>query len=322
MPNDDEMVQLGGMTVPRLGLGTMWFGTRVPPDRAQQILDHAIDAGATFIDTANNYAFWDQPGRTGDESENVIGDWLTRRGSAVRDRIVLATKIGARPRPGAPGERLGLTADAITEQMEGSLRRLRVDHVDLLYAHLDDRDTDLAETVQALQDLVKQGKTKAIAGSNLTADRLRLALDLAGDGPGYCAVQNRFSFLPPRTGTDFGVQVLLSPGVQEVAASAGVTMIAYSLLLEGAYTRPEKPLPPAYGERAGVEDRLAVLGQVASAVGLDAGQTVMAWMVNREPQVLPLAGVSRPEQVDEALEAVRTPIPAQLLARLEAAAAG
>ena len=150
-----DVLTLGPLDVPPLAVGAMFWGTRVPGETAHNLLDRAVDRGARFVDTANNYAFW-QPGAVGDESETCLGEWIASRG---RDRIVLATKIGARPaRPGAgTDDALGLSRQAIFDQTADSLRRLRTDHVDLLYAHLDDPRVPMAETVGALQEVVDGG---------------------------------------------------------------------------------------------------------------------------------------------------------------------
>ena len=181
------------LAVPPLAVGTANFGTQVEAQAAYRILDASFDAGATFVDTANNYAFW-ADGGTGDEAESVLGGWLAAR-PGVRDRVTLATKVGARPRPGGHGfgETLGLSATAIRAQVEDSLRRLRTDRVELLYAHIDDTGTPLAETVGALQEEVRRGTARAIGCSNITAPRLFTALQVAGSGPRYVAVQQRFT---------------------------------------------------------------------------------------------------------------------------------
>src|SRR2546423_866047 len=107
-----------GVPVSPLCLGTMFFGTLVDEEASFAVLDRFLDAGGTFIDTANSYSFW--AGGTGDESELLLGRWLASRG--VRDQIVLATKVGARPGLAAPRE--GLSAETIKAGLEGSLRRL------------------------------------------------------------------------------------------------------------------------------------------------------------------------------------------------------
>lgn len=115
----------------------MYFGTTVDERHAFALLDHYVGNGGRLVDTANNYAFWAEGG-TGNESEQVLGRWMAARGN--RDDVVLATKLGARPRPGSHSldDVEGLSAAAIRDQVQGSLRRLGTDQLDVLYAHIDD----------------------------------------------------------------------------------------------------------------------------------------------------------------------------------------
>jgi aryl-alcohol dehydrogenase-like predicted oxidoreductase len=304
-------VPVGGVS-----LGTMYFGSLVPGGEAHRILDAAHEAGVRFWDTANNYAFW-VPGGTGDESEECLGGWLAARGPRVRDEVVLATKLGARPRPGGRdlSAALGLSASAIREQLTGSLRRLGVDHVDVLYAHVDDPAVPLAEVVGTLNELREQGLTRAVAASNLTAGRLRAA---TATGGGYAALQQRFTYLVPDPDADLYPHVLLDAEVERVCAEAGVAMLGYSPLLGGVYTRSDRPLPSAY-RTAGAGRALRALHEVAGHVGLDAGQTVLAWMVQRARPVLPVVGVSNVEQLRSAVRAVTTALPADLVTALDTA---
>ena len=310
-----DVLTLGPLEVPPLAVGAMFWGTRVPGESAHDLLDRAVDRGARFVDTANNYAFW-QPGAVGDESETCLGEWIASRGRA---RIVLATKIGARPaRPGAgTDDALGLSRQAIFDQTADSLRRLRTDHVDLLYAHIDDPRVPMAETVGALQEVVERGWARAFAASNLTADRLAEALRATGEGPRHVALQNRFTFLPPAPGTDFGRQVLLDEAVQDACRAHGVAMVGYSTLLEGAYTRADRPLPEAY-RQPGSDEALRTLAAVADETGLDAGQAVLSWLAHRPARVIPVIGASRPDQLDSAIAAVTTPMSASAVDALDA----
>jgi aryl-alcohol dehydrogenase-like predicted oxidoreductase len=317
------MLQLGKseVSVPPLAIGTMFWGTRVPRSSAHDLLDHALEAGACFIDTANNYAFWESGG-LGDESETCLGEWIAARGPSGRDRLVLATKVGARPvKVGAGTDNaLGLSRQAVLDQVADSLRRLRTTHVDVLYAHIDDTRTPLAETIGVFQEVVDRGWARTVAASNLTADRLDEAMTTIEGGAQYAALQNRFTFLPPAPGSDFGRQVLLDDAVQAACRRHHVTMVAYSTLLEGAYTRPERPFPPAY-QRPGSAEALEVLTSVAKELDLDRGQAVLAWLAHRVTPIVPVVGVSRRLQLDSAIEAIGTPVPPEAIAALEEARA-
>lgn len=318
-----KMMQLGGseVSVPPLAIGTMFWGTRVPRSSAHDLLDYALEAGACFIDTANNYAFWESGG-LGGESETCLGEWIAARGPSGRDRLVLATKVGARPvRVGeGTGNALGLSRQAVLDQVTDSLRRLRTTHVDVLYAHIDDTHTPLTETIGVFQEVVDRGWARAVAASNLTAARLHEAMTVVEGGAQYAALQNRFTFLPPAADSDFGRQVLLDDAVQAACRAHHVTMVAYSTLLEGAYTRPERRLPPAY-QRPESDQALEALTSVARDLDLDRGQAVLAWLAHRATPIVPVVGVSRREQLDSAIDAVDTPVPAAAVAALDQARA-
>ena len=319
-----ETIELGSnspndaLMVPPLAVGTMYFGTRVAPTIAHEILDAALDTGATFLDTANNYAFWVEDG-TGDESETVLGDWFGARPGA-REQVVLATKIGARPRPGTRSldEALGLSAPAVREQTEHSLMRLRTDRIDVLYAHIDDTRVPIEETVGALQEEVRRGTARVIACSNITSSRLGAGLRAAADGPRYSVVQQRFTYLTAAPGADLSPHVLLDDDLIALAVGQHLSLAGYSPLLGGAYTRDDRRLPDAYRHGA-TASQLAALARAADSTGLDAGQVVLAWMAGRAVPVLPVVGVSTRAQLDSAVRAMSAPLPAAVLADLESA---
>ncbi len=311
---------LTGMPVANLVIGTMYFGTTVPTDDAHRLLDEAFELGARFLDTANNYAFW-VPGGTGDESETCLGSWLAARGAAVREQVVLASKVGARPVPGGSdlSVTLGLSAAAIRSQVTDSLRRLRTDHLDVLYAHIDDRAVPLAETLGALSELQQEGLTRVIAASNLSIERLEEAITTGRQlGAGYAGLQQRFTYMVPDPGADLRPHVLLDEQIEARCTDAGLTMLGYAPLLSGAYSRPDRALPDGYRTPA-TEPALTVLRDVAEQAGLDAGQTVLAWMSQRARPVIPIVGVSRPEHLRSAVQAATTRLLAEHLTRLDEA---
>lgn len=309
--------EIGSVRVPPMALGTMYFGTSVSREVAHQCLDVAAAEGATFWDTANNYAFW--AGGTGDESETVLGEWFSSRGSSARDGVVLATKVGARPAPGHADleHTLGLSARAVRQQLHDCLRRLRTDRVDVLYAHMDDRDVPVAETLGAFSDLVDEGVVREVAASNFSADRLGEALAAECSHP-YRALQQRFTYLQTDPEADTGPQIVLDGDTENIASANGVTLVGYSPLLSGAYTRSDRELPAEYTTTP-TAAALSVLGTEARAVGLDAGQMVLSWMVHRPTPVIPIVGVSDPEQLRSAWRAVRTPLSEATVAALETA---
>lgn len=295
-----------GLGVSALCLGTMHFGTAVDERRAFAVLDRFTEAGGTFIDTANTYAFW-VPGGTGAESEALLGRWLASRGA--RDRVVLGTKVGALPDPpGAawPRHAEGLSHRVVRAQAEASVRRLGTDHLDVYYAHIDDRRTPLDDTVATFASLVTDGLVRVIGCSNHAAWRVAKAREIARTAglPGVTCVQQRHTYLRPRPGADFGENPHISDELLDYARDEpDLTVLGYSVLLSGAYTRPDRPLPEQYAH-ADSDRRLAVLADVANELGATRNQVVLAWLLRGDPPVLPVLGVSTVNQLDECLAAL------------------
>jgi aryl-alcohol dehydrogenase-like predicted oxidoreductase len=160
------------------------FGWTVDEPTSFRLLDALLDAGLNAIDTADVYSRWVR-GHTGGESETVIGNWLTSRGS--RDRLIVATKVGMDMGNG----NAGLSKSWIMCAVEDSLRRLKSDYIDLYQAHQDDQSTPLEETLEAFATLIQQGKVRAIGASNYAAPRLKEALDVSNVTA--CRATNRFN---------------------------------------------------------------------------------------------------------------------------------
>lgn len=322
-----HLLTAGGRSLPvsALCLGTMYFGTKVDEETSFAILDRYVAAGGTFLDTANCYAFW-ADGGTGAESEELLGRWLRSRD--LRDQVTVATKVGAAPAdPAAPygaHNREGLGRRQIREQAGQSLRRLGVDRIDLYYAHADDRRTPVEETLGAFGELVADGTVDLLGASNHTSWRLALARDVARrEGlPGYAAIQQRHSYLEARrlrVPPPDAIQLPVTAELLDYArAEPDLTVLAYSPLLLGAYTRPEVPLPEDYDTPA-APARLRVLREVAAELGATPNQVVLAWLLAGDPPVLPVIGVSSVAQLDECLGAVDLKLDPDLRQRLDAA---
>lgn len=295
-----------GITVSAFCLGTLPFGTAVDESTSFAILDRFVEAGGTFIDTSNNYAVWVEEAEGG-ESERLIGRWLASRG--LRDDIVVGTKVGAMPKswrgPDWPANAEGLSARAIRAGLEGSLRRLGAERIDLYYAHIEDRSVPLEESVAAFADLVSEGVIRLAGCSNHTADRIARARAIAtarGWAP-FRAVQQRHTYLRPRPDADFTVQEVLTDGlVDYVERQRDLSLLAYSTLLGGAYDRPDRPVPSRY-VHSGTVRKLSVLREVAAELGATAGQVVLAWLLDGRVPVIPVLGVSSVGQLEECLAA-------------------
>ncbi|GGH07304.1 aldo/keto reductase [Mucilaginibacter phyllosphaerae] len=158
-----------GIEVMPFCFGGNVFGWTADEKTSFALLDGFVDAGFNFVDTADVYSKW-APGNTGGESETIIGNWLKQGGK--RDKVILATKVG---KP-MGDDKKGLSKTYITQAVEASLSRLKTDYIDLYQSHDDDKNTPLAETMEAFDSLIKQGKVRAIGASNFSAGRFREAL--------------------------------------------------------------------------------------------------------------------------------------------------
>jgi aryl-alcohol dehydrogenase-like predicted oxidoreductase len=308
-----------------LSLGTMHFGTATDEATSFAILDRYVEAGGTFIDTSGNYAFW--VGTQGGESEELLGRWRRNRG--VGEEIVIATKVGARPR--APGTSFtdnaeGLSARVIRESAERSRDRLGMARLDLLYAHIEDPAVPLGETVEAFAALVAEGTVGLLGVSNHWAWRVERARSLAAAAglPGYEVLQYQHSYLRPRTDlpglrSPDGMPGMLGGDlVSYLRAEPELTMVAYSPLLKGGYVRQDK-LDAAEFDHPGTPARLAALREVAEDAGATVNQVVLAWLIGAQVPVIPLVGASSVAQLDESLAAVDLELTTDQRTRLDAA---
>ncbi|MBR8745156.1 aldo/keto reductase [Nocardiopsis sp. MG754419] len=316
---------LGDRRVSALCLGAMQFGSTTDPDTSLALLDRFVDAGGTFIDTADCYQFWVDGGQ-GHESETLLGRWRRERG--VTDEVVIATKLGAQPTVSETGEKApeGLSARAVATAAERSRRRLGMDTLDVLYAHCEDPRTPIEETMGAFAELVSQGAVGELGMSNHHTWRLeRARAATATHGwPRPRVLQYRYSYLQPRAGVPLlaGGHMHVTPDLLDFVRAEAKdgrehTLVVYTSLLSGAYTRPDRPLEYAY-DHPGTSARLAVLDEVAGETGATRNQVVLAWLMDHDPAIVPLVGVSSLAQLDEALEATDLRLSTEQHARLTA----
>ncbi|MGW6559325.1 aldo/keto reductase [Streptomyces hydrogenans] len=290
---------------PQIVLGTMDFGTRVDRDRAFAILDSFVAGGGRWLDTANCYSFWTDPSGVGGASERVIGAWLRAR-PGLRDRVRIATKVRQNPLvPHSwPQSAEGLSARAIGAGVEQSLARLGVDHVDLLWAHAEDRSAPLEETVGAFGELVAKGVAGRVGAANHAAWRVERARSLAreqGVEP-WTALQLRHSLVQPRPLTplaEAGHRMLAAEDL-DLARAEGLSVWSYSSLMWGAYGRADKSMPETY-DHPGTARVLAVLEEIAGNLSATPNQIALAWLMRQG--IDPIVGASRVEHVEEALAA-------------------
>jgi len=307
-----EMRPLGssGLATPRLVLGGNVLGWTVKGAEAFAILDRFAEAGGTMIDTADVYSVW-VPGHAGGESEALLGEWLKRRGGKVG--VSIATKVGY--------ER-GLSAAHIEKAAEASLRRLGVEAIDLYYAHKDDSETPLEETLGAFDRLVRAGKVRAIGASNYSAERLGAALDLS-EREGLA----RFSVLQPEY--NLMARDKFEGALQDLCVARDVPALPYFGLASGFLTgkyRSEADLGKSVrGSRMKgyLDDKgmrvLAALDAVAADAGATPAQVALAWLAAQPAIAAPIASATSLEQLEELLGVLTLELSADQVGRLSAA---
>jgi aryl-alcohol dehydrogenase-like predicted oxidoreductase len=300
-----EMRQLGrsGLLVSELSLGTMIFGEdsprSTPPDEAERIIDHYLDAGGNFVDTANVYA----DGR----SEEILGKALKGR----RDQVILATKV--RYRRGSHVNDIGLSRRHIMQEVENSLRRLQTDYIDLYYAHMWDPIVPIEETLRAFDDLVTAGKVRYIGASNFKAWQLMKALAVS-DAKGYArftAAQYQHSLAIRDIEREF-IDLFLSEGLGSVPwgpLGGG--------FLSGKYKRGDKPgagrlaTTPDHDEEAWRRRSthrnwqiIDAVGEIVEIRGKSYSQVALNWLLSRPEVSSVIIGVRTPAQLADNLGAV------------------
>jgi hypothetical protein len=299
-----------GLQTPPLIFGGNVFGWTADRETSFALLDRFVEAGGTMIDTADTYSAW-APGNKGGESETIIGEWLKRRGR--RDDVLIATKVGFAG---------GLGAENIARAIDGSLRRLGADYVDLYYAHRDAPDVPLEETLEAFDRLVKAGKVRALGASQIEADRLSQALDISAENgwTGYQVLQTWYSLVerPKYEGA-----------LAEVVQSRGLGMAAFFALANGYLTgkyRSSADLGKSVrGDRveeyiAGNGPRvLAALDAVAAETGGTPAQVALAWTAAQPAVTAPLASARSLEQLEELLGSLELELTAAQLDLLNGA---
>jgi aryl-alcohol dehydrogenase-like predicted oxidoreductase len=298
-----------GQQISCIGLGTMYFGSKVDEKTSFDILDFYAAQGGTFLDSANKYASW-IPGFKGGESEMLIGKWLNER--KKRTSMVISSKVGF-----AYGEiPRSLKKEIIIAECEKSLKRMKVETIDLYFAHAFDTQTPLTETMEAFYQLKRSGKIRFAGASNFYAWQLAEANSIANQQgwEGFCCLQQRHTYLEPTLRTSFGAQLLLTPEIANYCETNEITTMAYSPLLAGAYVDAQKPIPIQY-QSVTSDFRLKVLKEIATELNVSANAVVLAWMI--QTKTIPMVTGSSVNQINENFSALKFKLADEQLQRLE-----
>jgi aryl-alcohol dehydrogenase-like predicted oxidoreductase len=313
------MAQLGtsGLDVSTLCLGTNVFGWTADEAASHAVLDAYVGGGGNFVDTADVYSAW-VPGNAGGESETIIGTWLAKN-AARRDELVIATKVSQL----APNK--GLGRDAILAAADASLARLQTDRIDLLWAHYDDPDTDLEETLSAFGELIAAGKVRAIGASNYSAARLAEALALSDRKglPKYVALQPHYNLVDR---DDY--EATLAP----VVAEHDIAVVPYYGLAMGFLTGKYRPGgdavdSPRAGAAAKYLDRpdavaaLEAAERIADARGISIAAVALAWLAAQPHVAAPIASARTVDQLADLLPVNALSLTGSELAELSATTA-
>jgi aryl-alcohol dehydrogenase-like predicted oxidoreductase len=300
------------LDVSALCLGGNVFGWTADRDDSFAVLDGFRAGGGNFIDTADVYMAG-APGNSGGESETIIGEWIAAR-TGVRDDVVIATKVGKLP--GFDN----LRAETIGTAVENSLGRLGVETIDLLYAHFDDTETPLAETLGAFGELIEAGKVRHIAASNYSAARLTEALETAErEGlPRYVALQPEYNLMERDYETD----------QQPVCEREEIACFPYYALAKGFLTGKYRPggervdSVRAEGAAAYLDERgermLGALDEIAAAHGVEPAAVAIAWLGAQPTVLAPIASARTEDQLAPLLAGMTLTLGDDELARLSA----
>jgi aryl-alcohol dehydrogenase-like predicted oxidoreductase len=287
------------LSVAPLAFGGNVFGWSADEQRSFELLDAFVDAGFNLIDTADVYSAW-VPGNYGGESETIIGKWLKRSGK--RDKVVIATKVAKW------AEHPGLSPMNINQAVEGSLKRLQTDYIDLYQAHEDDATVPLHETLATFGKLIEQGKVRVIGASNYVADRFAEALKVSAEHglPRYETLQPEYN-LVSRAGYEKALEPLV--------VSENIGVINYYALasgfLSGKY-RSAADLAKSAARSGAVQKFLNphglrvldALDKVAKAHSATPAQVALAWLIARPSVTAPIASATTVPQLKELMGGV------------------
>lgn len=287
------------LKTPPIIFGGNVFGWTLNEKESFKILDKLLDRGFTFIDTADSYSHW-APGNSGGESETIIGKWIKERG--VRDRMTIATKVGSNP--GKEGR--DVSKKYILQAAEDSLRRLQTDHIDLYFTHWDNESTPVEETLEAYQQLLKEGKIRNIGASNLSPARLRKSFAAAeeNDLPQYKVLQPEYNLIEREN---------FENNYRPIAKEYDLAVMPYFSLasgfLTGKYRREEdlkgnrKDLVKKYFNEKGLH-LLKKMDEIAENHKVSNVAIALAWLIQQPLVTAPIASATKESHLQAFEEAI------------------
>ena len=285
------------LTVYPLCLGGNVFGYSADKQNSEAVLSFYADNGGNFIDTADMYSQW-APGHIGGESETIIGDWMAKRGN--RQKMIIATKVSKLD------TRPGLKAANIKAACDESLKRLKSDYIDLYYAHQDDLDTPIEESLGAFDELIKAGKVRYIAASNFTPERLQESLNIskANGLSSYIASQDQYNLMERE----------YEKGLMPTIEKNNLSQIPFYGLARGFLTGKYRPGVSVESVRAsGVASNyanergwnlLSKLDQIAKEKKTTVAAISLAWLRAQPTVATPIASATKLEQIKEIMPIV------------------
>jgi len=306
-----------GFDVAPLALGGNVFGWTADEAMSFRLLDGFVEAGFNLVDTADSYSRWVK-GHQGGESETVIGRWVARR--KKHDDVIIATKVGSDM---GQGHKI-LRKDYILQACDASLRRLKVDCIDLYQSHWDDENTPLEETLGAYEQLLQQGKVKAIGASNLSAPRLTQALETSRIKglPRYATLQPHYNLYERAT---------FEGELQSLCVRENVGVITYFSLAAGFLTgkyRSEADFGKSArgpGMKKFMNPRgtkiLDALDEVSTHYSATPAQIALAWLMARPGVTAPIASATNPDQLRDILRSAEIKLDSESIAALDRASA-
>ncbi|MCY2688203.1 aldo/keto reductase [Salinimicrobium sp. TH3] len=300
-----------GLEIAPIVFGGNVFGWTLDEKESFRMLDKIFEKGFTSIDTADSYSHWAR-GNSGGESETIIGKWLKERGN--RKEIFLATKVGSNP--GKEGR--DISKKYILKAAEDSLRRLQTDHIDLYFTHWDDEKTPVEETLEAYEQLIKQGKVGHIGASNLSPERILASLKAANQNnlPKYEVIQPEYNLVEK---DKFEGDYI--PLAEENNLAVMTYFSLASGFLTGKYRKKEdlegarEEMVKKYFNEKGL-NKLKTLDEISKAHQVSNAAVALRWLMQRPAVTAPIASATKESHLDAFEEAVNMKLSSQEMDRL------